>query len=70
MSDASKRSPGKAEEMGNVAESQANSIAQMQQDSAARVAAAASSSLTKADKAALWKPVIKEIQALNGDERR
>ena len=40
----------------------------MQQDSVARVAAAASSSLTKADKAALWKPVIKEIQALNGDK--
>ena len=69
LSDASKTAdPGKTEEMGNVAESQANSVAQMQQDSAARVAAAASSSLTKADKAALWKPVIKEIQALNGDK--
>ena len=69
LSDMSKTTAqGKAEEMGNLAESQANSVAQMQQDSAARVAAAASSSLTKADKAALWKPVIKEIQALNGDK--
>ncbi len=44
----------------------ADSLAQVAADSAARVAAAAAANLTPADKDALWRPVVKELQQFGG----
>lgn len=51
-----------------LAKLQADSMAKVQQDSAASMNAAANTSLTQAEKNALWKPVIKEIHAQNGND--
>ncbi len=51
-----------------LAKLQADNMDKAQQDSAALASAAATSSLTKAEKDALWKPVIKEIHEQNGGD--
>ena len=52
----------------SLAKLQADNMDKAQQDSAALASAAATSSLTKAEKDALWKPVIKEIHEQNGGD--
>lgn len=51
-----------------LAKLQADSMAKARQDSAASMAAAANSSLSKAEKDALWQPVIKQLNAQNGND--
>ena len=51
-----------------LAKLQADSVAKARQDSAASMAAAANSSLSKAEKDALWQPVIKQLNVQNGND--
>ena len=51
-----------------LAKLQADSMAKARQDSAASMAAAANSSLSKTEKDALWQPVIKQLNAQNGND--
>lgn len=51
-----------------LAKAKADSAAKAQADSAARVDSAAAASLSTADKDALWKPVVKQLQQQGGGE--